>query len=187
MTLVSDVRWLLSTITLVSILFILAVIFKVLQKKFLPRLKEFKWCVKARKLIENNAMQLALLVAIVAMSGSLFFSDVALYEPCKLCWLQRIFMYPLVAILAVALWKKDNEVWRYTLALAVPGMILAGYHYLTQIGIKISSACAANGGVDCTVKIFTSYGLITIPLMAFTAFALIIIFALINKSKYPHN
>ena len=31
----------------------------------------------------------------VAMAGSLYFSESANFVPCKLCWFQRIAMYPL--------------------------------------------------------------------------------------------
>src|SRR2546423_1452956 len=37
----------------------------------------------------------AFLVAAIATGGSLFFSEVAPFPPCELCWFQRICMYPL--------------------------------------------------------------------------------------------
>ena len=36
------------------------------------------------------------------MAGSLYFSEVANYVPCRLCWFQRIAMYPLAVILLIA-------------------------------------------------------------------------------------
>ena len=44
----------------------------------------------------------AWVVAIVATLGSLYFSEIRHFVPCVLCWYQRILMYPLVPILAVA-------------------------------------------------------------------------------------
>ena len=52
--------------------------------------------------VAGGAVGLAWLVAAVAMSGSLYFSEVAGFTPCRLCWAQRACMYPLVVLLAVA-------------------------------------------------------------------------------------
>ena len=46
-----------------------------------------------------SALSLAAVVATVCMAGSLYFSEVAHFPPCHLCWLQRYCMYPLVPIL----------------------------------------------------------------------------------------
>lgn len=32
----------------------------------------------------------------IATLGSLYFSEIMKFEPCVLCWYQRIFMYPFV-------------------------------------------------------------------------------------------
>ena len=43
----------------------------------------------------RNALYVALLVAWVAMCGSLYMSEVLAWIPCTWCWYQRILMYPL--------------------------------------------------------------------------------------------
>ena len=43
----------------------------------------------------------AWLVAAAATSGALFLGEVTGLLPCVLCWYQRIFMFPLVFVLAV--------------------------------------------------------------------------------------
>ena len=60
------------------------------------------WRDAAVDAIGPDALTLALCVALVATAGSLYFSEVAHFVPCKLCWYQRIAMYPLVPILAIA-------------------------------------------------------------------------------------
>src|SRR6476619_2345411 len=46
----------------------------------------------------------AFVVAAIATGGSLFFSEIAHFVPCELCWYQRICMYPLsITTLLVAL------------------------------------------------------------------------------------
>src|SRR3954453_3007048 len=63
----------------------------------------------------------AFLVAAIATGGSLFFSEVAHFVPCELCWFQRICMYPLsILTLCVAI-QRDYRVARYLLVLPVVG------------------------------------------------------------------
>ena len=51
-----------------------------------------------RGLVGPAALWLAFLVALTATVGSLYFSEVARFTPCVLCWYQRIAMYPLVFV-----------------------------------------------------------------------------------------
>ena len=81
-----------------------------------------------------------LLVA-AATLGSLFFSEVMELPPCSLCWVQRIFMFPLAIILLVGLFPFDPGVVRYALPLAAIGGAVALYHLLLQFGIIGSGDC----------------------------------------------
>lgn len=58
-----------------------------------------------KKKLENSLLFLWL-VSLVATLGSLYFSEVRGYEPCELCWYQRILMYPIVLITLVAYIQK---------------------------------------------------------------------------------
>lgn len=113
-------------------------------------------------------------VALAATVGSLFFSEVLGYEPCELCWYQRILMYPLVLIYGSAILKKD-------FSMAFPGMIMSGigmfvstYHYLIQKvpGFTNGGTC---GLVPCNAQYVNYFGFITIPFLAGTAFIVIFI------------
>ena len=132
----------------------------------------------------KNSIKFSFIVALVAMLGSLFFSEVAGYEPCKLCWFQRIFMYPQVFLLGLALWKKEKIVAkRNSIMLSVIGAVIASYHYLLQIGIAPELPCSATGySVACSQRFIMSFGYITIPMMALTAFLLILVFLLSNRT-----
>ncbi|MGH2475812.1 MAG: disulfide bond formation protein B, partial [Candidatus Limnocylindrales bacterium] len=57
-----------------------------------------------------NALGLAWFVALLATGGSLYFSEVAGFTPCTLCWYQRIAMYPLVVVLAIGAARRDRAV-----------------------------------------------------------------------------
>lgn len=129
----------------------------------------------------RNAVLFSFIVALLATLGSLFYSDILGYEPCKLCWYQRILMYPQVFVLGLALWRKDKAVKSYSLLLAVIGGLIAGYHYLLQIGVASGVPCGAVGySVSCSQRFVMEYGYITIPMMALTAFVMIILFSVLG-------
>lgn len=129
-----------------------------------------------RGFMERNVVAWMLVVASTATAGSLFFSEVAGIEPCVLCWYQRIAMYPLVAITAVGLWRRDPNVAYYALPLCMIGGSIAAWHYGEHVWTALhphdpSVPCSLDG-ISCAVPPFVHFGYVTIPLMAFTAFAL---------------
>ena len=115
---------------------------------------------------------LAFAQALVATLGSLYFSEVAQFLPCNLCWYQRIFMYPLVFVLGAGILTKDPKLTRYVLPLSLTGFAISFYHVLTQYNILAPSAeCVA--GISCTTRWLNWAGFIEIPLLAFIAFGVI--------------
>lgn len=93
-------------------------------------------------------------------------------------------MYPQVIILGVSLWKRDNNVRNYIMPLSVIGALIAGYHYLLQIGVAPSVSCDAVGySVQCSKVFSMSFGYITIPMMALTAFVLISLLMVVGYAK----
>ena len=111
------------------------------------------------------------LVAVVATLGSLYFSEIANYFPCELCWYQRILMYPLVVILGVAVYENRAGVWKTALPLSTLGLAVAAYHVRLQL-------VDSGGGLGCTVgggcgSVQWEYAVFTIPRLSLTAFVLI--------------
>lgn len=130
----------------------------------------------------NWGLPLAFLTALVATGGSLFYSEVAGYEPCTLCWYQRILMYPQVIILGLALWKKNDAVVDQSLVLSLIGIAIATYQYLGQISVVELLPCSAIGySVSCSKTFVMNYGYITIPMMALTGFTYIFVLMLVKK------
>jgi disulfide bond formation protein DsbB len=176
MSLLEFVNLKLSILTVLSQAFI---IFSVVYFIFFRKQYNF-----IQKYFSENALIFSFIVALGAMLGSLFYSEVVGYEPCILCWYQRIFMYPEVVILGTALFKKDSGAIIYSLILSVIGALLAGYHYLLQLGLVSALPCSAVGySVSCSKMFILQFGYITLPLMSLTAFSLIIIFCLYRKIK----
>lgn len=123
------------------------------------------------------------LVSLASMAGSLFYSNVAGFSPCDLCWWQRIFMYPLVVLSLTALIKKDRKILDYILPLSVIGFLFSLYHNFIYYGAKgLNVFCdLGTGQVSCVKRYVFELAYITIPMMALTAFALIIIFVVFAK------
>lgn len=147
-----------------------------------------KRLLKKNKLLKNivqvfsdNAIIFAFFIALFATSGSLFFSEIAHFIPCKLCWYQRILMYPQVILLGIASLKNDLAVKKYILPLSIGGLLIAVYHYILQMS-PIPLPCS-DEVANCALKQVGFFGYITIPLMSATAFALIILFMLQVKKK----
>jgi disulfide bond formation protein DsbB len=111
--------------------------------------------------------------SLVAMLGSLYFSNVMLLPPCILCWYQRIAMYPLVLIAAIGIWKDDKNAVSYLLPLTLIGFGISIYHNLLYYQILPESIQPCMFGVSCTTKTIEWFGFITIPLLALVGFALI--------------
>ena len=133
-----------------------------------------------REAVRERAVWGAGLVALVATLGSLTYSEYFLFEPCRLCWFQRIAMYPLVLILGVGAWKRDRNVGWYSLPLAVAGLLVSIYHYVIQTFPDLEgSECVL--GVSCNAKYVNEFGFVSIPFMAGCGFLLII--ALVGFSR----
>jgi len=112
------------------------------------------------------------LVALVATSGSLIYSEVVGFIPCKLCWFQRIAMYPLVVVLAVGAIRREATVKYYALPLSVVGLGISVWHYLIQTfpGLETGACDLAN---PCSAKWVNTFGFVSIPFMAGAGFLLI--------------
>lgn len=135
--------------------------------------------------IPNNFRLVSLyIVSTVATIGSLFYSDIMGRTPCMLCWYQRILMYPQSIMYLVAIAKNDLSIKTYGLIFSGIGAIIALYHYLLQFNIVTVEMCSAVGySVSCSERFAASYGYITIPMMALTAFMLLIILWLLPDQK----
>lgn len=90
-------------------------------------------------------------------------------------------MYPLVSILAIAIVTRDRHAHRYSLPLAVLGMIVAIYHNLLYYHVIPDSLKPCTEGVSCTSKQIEWLGFITIPLLSLAGFGLIIFFTYLHK------
>ena len=149
--------------------------------------------------VAPSALTLAFLVAAVCMAGSLYFSEVAHFPPCHLCWLQRFCMYPLVPILGYAAFlggsrrrcrgdtpqppgRRTGRVRPYAATLALVGSLISTYHVALERHPEWeSSVCDPKN--PCTLIWVKRLGYLTIPTMALSGFALIITLLAISREE----
>jgi disulfide bond formation protein DsbB len=129
--------------------------------------------------LNRNSMYIALVAAWIAMCGSLYFSEIKGYVPCTLCWYQRILMYPLTALIAVGLLRRDSHLPYYVLPLSLLGLGTSTYHYLLEKTDIFAGSAACRQGVSCTTQWINWFGFVTIPFLALTAFLIISLMAVI--------
>ena len=113
-------------------------------------------------------------VAVIATLGSLYLSEVVHLVPCKLCWYQRIAMYPLAVILPMAAFRQDARARLYVVVLAGAGGAISVYHRLIQAYPSLDTGSCSVTGPSCSAPLIKMYGFVTIPYMAMSAFALIL-------------
>ena len=120
------------------------------------------------------ALYAAWVVALAATLGALFIGEVLGQAPCVLCWYQRIAMFPLAVILAIACLRGDVGVWRYALPLAMAGLLIAGWHSGLYLGLipEPIEPCSRTGP-SCTDAAMTIGGFVPLPVLSLLAFILI--------------
>ena len=128
----------------------------------------------------------AFVVASVATGGSLFFSEVAGYIPCELCWYQRICMYPLSILTLFLAVHRDHRVARYLLPIPLVGAGVSLYHLLIENAVVSEPSACQVGGAGCAVKWINEFGYMTIPTLALTGFVLLIGFLALATADEPN-
>jgi len=155
---------------------VLAVIALVVVARLAPRSR----VPEAVAALRDASLWLAWIVALVTTLGSLYYSEVAHFVPCALCWYQRICMYPLSVILLVAALRKDRAVWLTAGPLVVIGLGFSIYHTQLQAWpSQTSSFCTTLE--PCTVRYVWEFGFVSLPFMALAAFTFIGVMLLLSR------
>ena len=126
------------------------------------------------------ALPLATAIALVTTLGSLYYSEIAGYPPCTLCWYQRIAIYPQVVVLGVAALRRDRTVWLTSIPLALIGSAISVWHVVIERNPALAGPCdPAN---PCTIKWVEEFGFLTVPTMALIASMAFIALTLVART-----
>lgn len=139
----------------------------------------------------DHSFALAAVVALAATLGSLYYSEIADFIPCRYCWFQRIAMYPLVVVCGVAAIARDEKARLTALLLAGGGIAVSIWHWLIQQNPDwASESCSITA--PCSTPYVEEFGFVTIPFMAGAGFLLVIVlvvsgFVLRDPSPVPEQ
>lgn len=128
------------------------------------------------------ARPLAAAVATTCMLGSLYFSEIVNYKPCRLCWFQRFMMYPLAIVLIITLISRTKSIWKITVPLATIGCGISAYHWFLERFPNLDAG-VCDVEVPCEFVWFELFGFVTLPFMAFTGFLAVIVFTTLPTSQ----
>jgi len=135
---------------------------------------------RVREAVAGQGLPLAWLVATVATLGSLYLSEGADFTPCRLCWYQRIAMYPLVIVLGLG-WARRDAGARLTAAvLAGLGLAVNLWHLAVELWPSIEGD-GCDPDARCSVRWVEVWGFWTIPRMATVAFALVLLALVLDR------
>lgn len=112
----------------------------------------------------------AWIIALVGMLATLVAEYGFGLTPCMLCWYQRIFLYPQVIILGIAMFREDRGARLYALPLSIIGACFALYQYLEQKVPALRDAIRCSTDVPCSGHYIDWLGFITIPFLSLIAF-----------------
>jgi disulfide bond formation protein DsbB len=141
------------------------------------------WLRELRATLAGTELWIAWAVAAVATGGSLFFSEYSDFVPCRLCWFQRIAMYPLAALLLIAAVRRDSRAGAlYALPFPILGGLVAIYHvYIEHNPEAETSGCKV--AAPCSLRWIEELGYVTLPVLALSAFAAILALLLMARSR----
>lgn len=136
-----------------------------------------------KKMISDYRLELLFLVSLMGTVGSLLLSIYFKLGACELCWYQRVFLFCMPVITGIAIIKKHTFASVYIFWLALIGLCLSTYHALIQSKFFVSDSvfCNPNSAIDCSIPSFTYYGFVTIPVIAFSVFLLLIVISYESK------
>lgn len=172
----------LATGTLLTEIAILAYVLVAAGQRFfdLPFSDKFE---EFQSFLDRRYREIGFVFTLLATSGSLYLSNFLGWEPCRLCWYQRILMYPLVILFGMSLFLDNDDVADYTLPLSLTGLAIAVYHYMIQFLPALQSKGCSITSVSCEATYTFYYGHITIPVMAAAAFAAVALLSYRNFWK----
>ena len=131
--------------------------------------------------VAASRMAICAVITTTATLGSLYFSEVAHFVPCTLCWYQRIGMYALAVLTAMAAVRKE-DLSPYVRVIASIGLVISAYHWLLERFPNIDAGVCSTA-IPCDLVWFEKFGFITLPFMAFTAFAAVLAVTTIPRQE----
>lgn len=181
---IQAITTILGLLTLMAhIAFVLGLVLWIVNKK-----KKLDFLKPVLELIKKHGLIILFVIPLGAITGSLFYEIYANFEPCLLCWWQRIFIYPQAILVLTAIFYETKDIIKYLIPLSVLGALTSTLHYAEQMQARLAPNSdplipCSFGDVSCSSSYIFELGYITIPLMTLTAFLMIIAISLIMRPR----
>ena len=152
------------------------IILSLTKRKFLARISE-------------KSFFLIFLITLLSIVGSLLYSEHYGVPACKLCWFQRILLFPQFIIVIIAwLHKEKRMLAKNILAFSVPGFVLALYQTLWQyrIASSVGIQCGFEDAASCSQIHMLKFEFVTFPVVSASVFLFLGVLAtvvLLKKEK----
>lgn len=121
--------------------------------------------------LKAHSLYLAWLFAFAGFLLSVYFGEILNVEPCRLCWYQRIAVFPLALFLGIAAYRNERRIAMYCLPFAALGLLAAFYQLISQLVPALHSPYLC-GTTQCTLSGISPF-LTTGGFLAITFFILI--------------
>ena len=131
--------------------------------------------------LKKHALCLAWLVTLLGLLCSVIFGELLHHEPCRLCWYQRICLFPLVIILGIAAYKDETKIVPYALPLAFLGALFALYQVLEIFVPSLRKPSLCGYKTDCSENLTQFWGFLSFPLISLIGFLLLLFFLWIAR------
>ena len=123
----------------------------------------------------------AWMIALLAMLGTLFASEILHWPVCVLCWYQRICIYPLVILLGIAAFKNDSAIVPYAMPFPALGFLFALYQYLEQMIPGFGPIHLCGTDISCATTQMKWLGFITLPFLSMVACVSIVVLIALSR------
>ena len=128
------------------------------------------------KWLRKWSLYFAWVTALIGLLVSVYYGEVLNLEPCRLCWYQRIGLFPLALFLGIAAYKNCRPIAIFTFPLVIFGALFAAYQSLMQIFPKLHTEALCGNSTHCMLPPVS-------PWLSLLAFALIGLFILFSDTK----
>ncbi len=144
------------------------------------------WVIKA-PFVSTVARHAGVLIGTIFVGGvigSFIYQYGFGYEPCLLCWYQRIFIIPIAILAWTAKLRTSRILQTQLLILSALGLLIALFHVYIDISPTAADVCGA--GPSCLIRYVYEFGYITIPVMSATTLGAGFLLALLAR-RYPQS
>jgi disulfide bond formation protein DsbB len=126
-----------------------------------------RWREWLHERVGRHGVLVSLIIVAASLVGSLFYSEVAGFAACIICWLIRVLVYPQLILLGVYYYKPRRWLLIVALVMSVTATLAGAY----QIALQSGGAAYINCGIveslgSCETEYFKIFGYVTIAVMS---------------------